>query len=124
MLIDAVKPALEDREIALDGVGISVATNVLFGGMHDGLVRGKIPANPSVDSGFVGHETAIAVCVPANQRTEHLRSNVRNMEATDVTIPLDKCHDGLLRCGRFVSSASGLSPDISFIGFHDAPGAA
>ncbi len=38
MLIDAVNPALKDREIAFRGVGVGVIPDVFLGGMVDGLI--------------------------------------------------------------------------------------
>lgn len=86
MLIDAINAAFQDREIAFDAIGVNIATNVLLSGVHDGMVRGEIPSNPGVDMGLVGHETAIAMCAPSNQRTEHLRGDVRNMETADAAM--------------------------------------
>jgi hypothetical protein len=118
MLIDAVKPALEDRKIPLDGIGIDVAANVFLGFVHDGAMRCEVPANAGVNARLVGHETAIAVRVPPNQWTEHLRGDVRNMEAADAAIALDQCHDGLFRRGFFLGAASGIPTDKSFVGLY------
>ena len=45
MLIDTLDAALEDREIALDGIGMGVASDVFLDGVVDALMRGKFFAD-------------------------------------------------------------------------------
>jgi len=130
MLVNAVNAALEDREIALDGIGVNLfldegfvidhtalAANVFLGGMIDGSVRGEIPAKTSIDVGFVGDEPAIPVGVLGDDRVQHLCGHVRDMEAPHRAAALDQGHDRLLGLGRFESPVLGSGADIGFVGF-------
>ena len=45
VMIDAVDAALEDREIALNSVGVGISANVFLGGMVDYLMAGEARAN-------------------------------------------------------------------------------
>ena len=54
MLIDAAHSALEDAEIAFDGVGVNLTTPIFFDAVLDGFMPIKEPANRLLRSSFVG----------------------------------------------------------------------
>ena len=54
LLIDAAHSALEDAEIAFDGVGVNLTTPIFFDAVLDGFMPIKEPANRLLRSSFVG----------------------------------------------------------------------
>ena len=56
VLIDALHATFEDREIALDGVGVNFAASVFTAIVADHAMRGEAPANRLVVGSFVGHQ--------------------------------------------------------------------
>ena len=60
MLVDALHAALEDREIAFDGVRAGAAPAVLLAAMVDGQVLRKLAANFDVPRPLIGRERAAA----------------------------------------------------------------
>ena len=70
VLINALHATLEDREIALDGVGVNFAAPVLASAVAHNAMRGKFTANVLVIAGFVGHQARFARQVLANERRD------------------------------------------------------
>ena len=60
VLIDAINAALQDREKALDRVGVNIAAHILVVAVRDGAVRSKIPADAGKRRRFIGHEMTFA----------------------------------------------------------------
>ena len=60
VLVDALHAALEDREIAFDGVRAGAAPAVLLAAMDDRQVLRELPANFDVPGAFIGRERAAA----------------------------------------------------------------
>ena len=59
MLVDAVHPALEDREKAINGVGVALrlpSVDVLAASMIDSGVAGERLAEWAIEHGFVDHQ--------------------------------------------------------------------
>lgn len=54
MLINTAHPALKDREITFDGVGVNVAANVFPCAMHNEIMRCEIVAQLAILTGFIG----------------------------------------------------------------------
>ena len=54
VLVDAAHTALEDREIAFNGIGVNVAPNILASAMHNEIVRCKIVVQLAILTSFVG----------------------------------------------------------------------
>ena len=50
MLIDAINPALQDREIPLNGVGVDLAPHVFLRAVVHGLMRDEIPSDTGIDA--------------------------------------------------------------------------
>src|ERR1700732_3453058 len=92
------------------------AANVFLGGVRHGEMTVKLPAHAGIDMRFVGHEAAIPMNVPADNRAQDLGSHVRDMEATDRATPLDQRHDRKLGLGSLISAVLGLRADIGFVG--------
>lgn len=124
VLINAVDAALEDRKVALDGVGVGVAPDVFLGAVVDGLVRSEVPADAGIDRRLVAHEAAVHVGVAPEDGPQQLGSDVRDVEAADLAAALYQRHDGLLGRGRFECAAGGLAANVGFIGLHGLASAA
>lgn len=54
MLISAAHAALEDREVAFDGVGVNLAANVLTFAVIDRVMLDNLIQQASVNAAFVG----------------------------------------------------------------------
>ena len=63
VLVDAFHATLENRVVALDGVGVDVAANVFVNGVVDGFMAGKFPSDPRVPTGIVRHQRRVALDV-------------------------------------------------------------
>ena len=70
VLIDALHSALEDRKVALDGVGVNVATPVFTAIMADHAVFGEILANRIVLACFISHQPRFTGEVLIHQRPD------------------------------------------------------
>jgi hypothetical protein len=53
MMVDAINPALEDREITFNRVGMGIAPGVLTGGVLDRAMTGERLSYFPVDPAFV-----------------------------------------------------------------------
>jgi len=60
MLIDATHPALEDREIAFNRVGVRLAAYPFLNRMVNGFVAGEPAAWTLVGAPFVRHQRAFS----------------------------------------------------------------
>jgi hypothetical protein len=125
MLVDAIDAALQDREVALDGVGISLSPDIFFGGVVNRLIVRECGADRRVDVRFIGHEPAVFMGMLGDDRVEVCGGHVRDVEATDAAATLDQGHDGLFVGDRGVGAVSGFPADVGFIGHrytcHDHP---
>ena len=54
VLIDALHPAFEDRECALNRIGVNIAANIFASGMLHGFMRGKMLIGTEVETAFIG----------------------------------------------------------------------
>jgi hypothetical protein len=60
MVINAVDAALDDRKEAFNGIGVSVAPNVLISRMIDRAMTGELLSNLPIDAAFIG--TKMRIC--------------------------------------------------------------
>jgi hypothetical protein len=97
VLVNAVNPALEDREVALGSIGVGVIPHIFLGGVVDGLVAAfERPADRGVDTGVIGHEPAIGMGVTGDNRIEVVRGHVGDVETADPAATLYQGYDRLL----------------------------
>src|SRR6267143_801667 len=66
MLIDTDHTALENREIALDGVGVRVAADPFFLAVINGFMAGEAPPDRAVHIRLIGAEMAGGIGVIEN----------------------------------------------------------
>ena len=92
-------PPLEDGEVAFDGVGMGVATHVFLGTVVDGLMFGELATEPHVEPALVGHKTAFAAHVLANDGCHTRDACMVHMEGTNLSTTLYEAKNG-----TFVSS--------------------
>ena len=77
MLLNAIDAALQDGEIAFDGIGVSVVPHVFLGFVVYGQMLGIGPTNVAIDVGLIGHEPAVPVSVANNDWIEIARGHIR-----------------------------------------------
>jgi hypothetical protein len=145
MLVDALHAALEDRIVALNGVGgdggsfdnglaigaqlvsdLVPVANVFFIGVVHRFMAGEIATNFHVVAGFVGHEIAFRADVFPQDRRNVGNGGAVNVEATGRAAAFNQGQYGILERGR-AAAALGLAfqtTDESFVGFHDLASAA
>src|SRR3982751_1884288 len=81
MVVNSINAALQDREVAFNGIGVGIATNIFFGGMVDGLVTGEALVGFQVDSALIGAQVRLCGNLFFDDRLHISRVDVRNMEA-------------------------------------------
>jgi len=82
VLVDPVNAPLQDREVAFDGVRVDLISDVFLGRVIHGLVRDITAPDMVIDIRFIGHEPAVLVSVPGDDRIEVGRGDARHMEGT------------------------------------------
>ena len=132
MLIDALHPALEDAEIALNGVRGHVATDVFAAGVTDAFVSRDVLLGVGVEAAFVGVEGGLARDVLRHDAGHGRLGRAVNMERADTTATLDESNDRHLvrRTAALLAlvgeadgavSARGLNTtEVGFVRFHHA----
>ena len=68
VLVDAPHPALEDRIVAFDGVGVNLAASILAGLVANAGMLTKGPAKSAILSGFIGEQAGFTSDVFAQDR--------------------------------------------------------
>ena len=63
VLVYSLHAALENREVSLNGVGMSESAHPFLCGMVDGFMGGKPLSDIAVSPQFVGHQSALGVGV-------------------------------------------------------------
>jgi len=59
VMVDTIDPALEDREVALDRIGVGIATDVFADGVNDRLMTGEFLADLPIDAALVCPEMRV-----------------------------------------------------------------
>jgi hypothetical protein len=137
MLVDALHPALEDRKVALNGVRMHIAANILAKGMPDGLMTGRMGRDVAVEAALIGMDVRFAGAVLRHDDIDGRLVSVLNVERTDGTAALDEGDDGALAGGTGPATLGegaalaplsrlrlGLRPVVGLIGLDDAAVAA
>lgn len=96
VLIDTAHTALEDREIAFDGVGVRLAANKLAGRVLHRVMAGEVLGHLAVEPAFVGVQRSLGQYVLDHQLLHVLLGGLRNMEGADPAATLDQAEDGVL----------------------------
>lgn len=96
MVIDAIDPALEDREIVLDGVGVRVASHVFLDTVVDALVARELIAHQAVLPGIVGHEPGAAIYLRHQDRAQRLGVHLGHVMRAHEAATLDQGERDLL----------------------------
>src|SRR6476620_5205306 len=93
MMVNAIDATLQDGKIPLNGVGVSVATYILFDGVIDYLVTGEALANIQIDSTLVSAQVRPWRYLLFDDRLEVGGVDSRNMEGRDATAALHQGND-------------------------------
>ena len=116
VLVNAIDTALQDREVAFDGIGRNGAANKFFCGMVDGLVRRKVPSDRAVNARFVGAKVAFARSMALKNGVKIVRGDVWNVERANAPFAFDKRKDRLLRSGAGKLLGC-IAANIGLVGF-------
>lgn len=76
MLVDAPHPALEDAEVAFDGVGVDGAAHVLARAVVHALMVGNVERDEAIDGAFVGHDASFAADVGGDNRFDFVGAHL------------------------------------------------
>ena len=83
MLIDALHAALEDREIAFNGIGVSRRRGHIPCAVHDGFMRGDMRVRALIEAAFIGVQAAFAGDVRDHDLRHGRLVGVLDMEGAD-----------------------------------------
>lgn len=123
VMIDTDDTALHDREIALDGVGMRVATNILANSVVHSLVF-EVLMDVAILARVVGHDGGFRVELFPQDGAKIVPGDVGHMERTNAPITLDEREYGLLAGAADFSGALGAVPilllaaDVGFVRFN------
>jgi hypothetical protein len=115
VLIDAVDPAFQDREISLGGVSMSVASDIFLLRVNDGLMAGEFLASFPVNAALVSSQVRGFVDPFLKNWPQVRRIHFRDMMGADAALALDQGDDCFLRCGSPIGAVSGSTADESLI---------
>ena len=90
MLVDAPHAALEDRVVALDGVGVDDAANIFIDAVIDGLVLPKLFAERTVGLPFIGDDESFFGNVRPDNQEQLSRSGALDVEASGLSVASNK----------------------------------
>ena len=90
MVINAVDAALDDRKEAFNGIGVSVAPNVLIGRMIDRAMTGELLSNLPIDAAFIG--TKMRICGFGDFVTRVVLRLVREADALGGAVEISGDH--------------------------------
>src|SRR4051794_2790856 len=110
VLVNALHPALEDAEIALDRVGVLlgiVEPDILAGRMVDRAVTGVLGAYLGVEAALVRNELALAAGVLSQELRDRLGVGVLDVEGAGLALALHQRNHGVFP-GRVVPAALGV----------------
>lgn len=117
MEVAAVNAPLQDREKALDRVGVNVVPHVFLGAVVHGFVPGVGPTDVVIDVGLVTDKATVAMGVPRDDWIEVGRGHAWDMEAADLAAALNQGHDGEFRRDRVISPVRCFAAHVGFVGF-------
>lgn len=118
VLIDARHAALEDREEPFQGIGVGFAAHPFFFLMVHGLMIGVLAGDPTVVSGFVGHDGRLALDLVGQDGADVLRVRPLDMEGPEFSATFNQAENSALMAVTALLLAAFLLADESFVGFH------
>src|SRR4051812_47499215 len=96
VVIDAIYAALEDREVALNSVGVRVAPDVFLGGVVHGLMACEALADFCINAALVSTQMRLGRNLLFEDRLQIGRVDVRHMKGCDAAVALDQRNYGFL----------------------------
>jgi hypothetical protein len=113
--VAAKNAALQDGEVAFHGVGVDFAPDIFLGRMVHGLVAGEGSA-VGVDVGLIGHEAAVWVNVPSNDRCEIGRGHAGDMKTADFAAAPNEGHNGAFGWNVAEGAVFSLAANVGLVG--------
>ena len=102
MMINAIDAALQDGEIAFDGIRMRVAPNIFA----DAVVNGVMPSEQSPENAVltfpIGHQGRCTIKMLDQNWLQVLRRHRCDMTRTHLCAALDKREDGFLGMSEFL----------------------
>jgi hypothetical protein len=89
VLIDAGHSALEDREIAFNGVGVSIAAHPFLAPVIDGFVTSEAPADRAVRVRLIGAEMARGVGILHDHAADFARGHILDFHGAGFAATFD-----------------------------------
>ena len=90
VVIRPIDRALHDGKVALNGVGVNVAANVIASTLVDGTVQRKLAADFLSGPAFVRHDLCSAVDLSPDDWAQIVRANGGDMMRAHLAVPLDE----------------------------------
>ncbi len=118
VMIHADDAALEDREITLNRVCMSVAANIFLRGMIDSQMARKAFACAPIDTAFISPKVRLWRNLLNQNGFEVRAGHIRDMEGGNTTLTLDQRNNRFLAGRLFVRTVLRLTANIGFVGFN------
>ena len=124
VLIGAVDPALQDREVSFDRIGVRIAAHVFISRVVYGLVAGELLADLPINAALVGAKMGGLVDFTFKDGTQVVCIHVRDMAGADAAVAFNQRDDGFLGRRLPVSAVPGFAAHKGLVNFHEHPFAA
>src|SRR5260370_35716282 len=94
MMIDAIDTALENREVSLDCICVSISANVFIDRMNDRSMADEFLADFPIDAALVGSEMGVLGDRIYDDRLQRYGSHFRYVETANLSSTLTDSYVG------------------------------
>jgi hypothetical protein len=115
MLIDAVDPAFEDREVSLGGIGGCIAAHVFLLRVVDSAVTGEPLASFPIHAALVSAQVRGNIDFGFKDRAQVRGSDLWDVVGADAAFAFDQSHDGFLGRRFSIGAVSSPAADEGFV---------
>jgi hypothetical protein len=115
VLIDAIDPALEDREVSLGGVSVSITSDVFILRVNDGMMAGEFLASFPIDATFVSAKMRSFVDPSLENWSQVGGIHFRHMVRANAALAFDKRDNRFLGGRGLVSAVPSFAANEGFI---------
>jgi len=119
-MVHAIDAALEDREIAFDGVSVRVATDIFLDRVIDRSVARKGCPDLGIDWGLIRAEMRVLRDSFYQDRFKRLCRNIRHMARANLATALYQRHDRFVARQSFcVRTVFRLAANVGFVRLYE-----